>query len=175
MRTLDAKTSTLLVIDLQAKLLPVLEDGEATVRNTRRLIDAATLLGARTIFTEQNPERLGATVSRLSPKEALPKMTFSALRTPSIAEAIGSDGAIVIAGCEAHVCVLQTALDLLDRDRKVYVVTDAVSSRRRESKDTALARLQQNGAELITTEMAVFEWLGTAAHPHFKEASSLIK
>ena len=84
-------------------------------------------------------------------------------------------GTIVIAGCEAHVCLLQTALDLLEQEFEVWVVTDACSSRSERNRDAAFDRLAGNGAELVTTEMVAFEWLGSAEHPAFKEVLSLIK
>ena len=82
---------------------------------------------------------------------------------------------IVIAGCEAHVCLLLTALDLLEEEFEVWVVTDACSSRSERNRDAAFDRLAGNGAELVTTEMVAFEWLGSAEHPAFKEVLSLIK
>ena len=82
---------------------------------------------------------------------------------------------IVIAGCEAHVCLMQTALDLLEEDFEVWVVTDACSSRSERNRDAAFDRLAGNGAELVTTEMVAFEWLRTAAHPLFKEILGLVK
>ncbi|MEO6016446.1 MAG: isochorismatase family protein [Polaromonas sp.] len=82
---------------------------------------------------------------------------------------------IVIAGCEAHVCLMQTALDLLDEEFEVWVVTDACSSRSERSRDAAFDRLAGNGAELVTTEMVAFEWLRTAEHPLFKEILGLVK
>jgi nicotinamidase-related amidase len=82
---------------------------------------------------------------------------------------------IVIAGCEAHVCLMQTALDLLEEEFEVWVVTDACSSRSERNRDAAFDRLAGNGAELVTTEMVAFEWLGSAEHPAFKEVLGLIK
>ena len=86
-----------------------------------------------------------------------------------------SRNVIVIAGCEAHVCLLQTALDLLEEDFDVWVVTDACSSRLESNRDAAFDRLAGNGAELVTTEMVAFEWLRTADHPAFKDMLALIK
>ncbi len=84
-------------------------------------------------------------------------------------------GMIVIAGCEAHVCLMQTALDLLEEEFDVWVVTDACSSRTERNRDAAFDRLAGAGAELVTTEMVAFEWLGTAEHPAFKDVQGLIK
>ena len=82
---------------------------------------------------------------------------------------------IVMAGCEAHVCLMQTALDLLDDEFEVWVVTDACSSRSERNRDAAFDRLAGNGAELVTTEMVAFEWLRTAEHEVFREVLSLVK
>jgi nicotinamidase-related amidase len=82
---------------------------------------------------------------------------------------------VVVAGCEAHVCVLQTVLGLIDSGRRVFVVQDAIGSRRAENKEAAVRRMERHGAEIVTTEMVVFEWLGSAEHPRFREAVALIK
>ena len=82
---------------------------------------------------------------------------------------------LVVAGCEAHICVLQTALGLIEAGRLVFVVRDAIGSRRPESKETAIRRMERHGVEIVTTEMVVFEWLQTAAHPRFREMAALIK
>ena len=82
---------------------------------------------------------------------------------------------VVIAGCEAHVCLMQTALELLEQEFDVWVVTDACSSRSERNRDAAFDRLAGNGAELVTTEMVAFEWLRTAEHPVFKEMLGLVK
>ena len=102
-------------------------------------------------------------------------MTFDATRAAGLLERLGDGRAVVVAGCEAHVCVLQSVLGLLDRDRRVCVVRDAVGSRRAESKETALARMERHGADIVTAEMVVFEWLATAEHQRFREALKLIK
>ena len=103
------------------------------------------------------------------------KMTFDAGRAPGFFDRLAERHALIVAGCEAHVCVLQTALGLIATGRKVYVVADAVGSRRPESKAAALARMERNGVEIVTTEMVVFEGLGSADHPRFREAVALIK
>ncbi len=177
MRTIDAAASTLLVVDFQSRLMPAIDQGPAAVANARRLLDAAALLGVPALFTEQNAQGLGSTVPELAPEPGavVHKMTFDSTRAPALLERLGDGRAAVVAGCEAHVCVLQTVLGLLDRGRRVYVVRDAVGSRRAESKETALARMERHGAEIVTAEMVVFEWLATAEHPRFREAMKLIK
>jgi nicotinamidase-related amidase len=102
-------------------------------------------------------------------------MTFDACRAPALLDRLPSGRDVVIAGCEAHVCVLQTALGLIERSRTVFVVSDAIGSRRAESKERAIARMERCRAEIVTAEMVVFEWLGSADHPRFKEVVGLIK
>jgi nicotinamidase-related amidase len=175
MPILDPARSLLLLIDFQARLMPAIHEGAAAVANARRLLDAARLLGVPVLATEQNARGLGGTVPDLDPDDVLPKMTFDAAATPEVLARIPADRTPVVAGCESHVCVLQTVLGLLDRGRPVVVVADAVASRRPESRATALQRLERHGAEIVTTEMAIFEWLGSAEHPRFREALALVR
>ena len=177
MRTIDRGSSALLVVDFQARLMPAIEDGAAAVANARRLLAAADLLGVPVLFTEQNAGGLGATVPELAPSAETPvlhKMAFDACRAGGLA-AMPDRPKLVVAGCEAHVCVLQTVLGLLDAGRRVHVVQDAVGARRAESKAVALRRMERHGAEIVTAEMVVFEWLATAEHPRFREAVALVK
>ena len=177
MPILDGRNSTLLVIDMQVRLMPAIDGAAEAIANARRLLDAAAMLGVPALFTEQNPKGLGATVPELGPdgSPVLAKMEFDASRAPGLCERLAEGHAAVIAGVEAHVCVLQTALGLVERGRRVFVVRDAVGSRRPESKDAALRRMERNGVEIVTTEMVVFEWLGDANNPRFREAVALIK
>jgi len=177
MRSLEAPSSTLIAIDLQMKLMPAIDGAAEIVANARRLVEAAGLLGAAAIFTEQNPARLGPTVTELprGDKPLIAKMTFDACDAPDFLVALPEDRALLIAGCEAHVCVLQTALGLIERGRRVFIVSDAVGSRRAANKEAALRRMERHGAEIVTTEMVVFEWLKSAAHPRFRETVALIK
>lgn len=177
MLTLDARTATLVVVDVQSKLVPVIDGGAAVVENVGRLIAAAELLAVPVLFTEQNVARLGSTVAELPVNRAavVHKMSFDSVRADGFLERLAGDRIAVVVGCEAHVCVLQTVLSLIESGRRVFVVRDAVGSRRSESKETALRRMEQHGAEIVTTEMVVFEWLGTAEHPRFRETVALIK
>jgi nicotinamidase-related amidase len=177
MLMLDTQTSTLVVVDVQSKLVPVIDEGATVVENVRRLVIAAGLLGVPTLFTEQNAKRLGSTVPELAatPTAVAHKMTFDAVRAAGFLERLTDDRVAVVAGCEAHVCVLQTVLSLIEHGRRVFVVCDAVGSRRVESKQTALRRMEHHGAEIVTTEMVLFEWLETAEHPRFRETVALIK
>jgi nicotinamidase-related amidase len=178
MRTIDRDRTTLLVIDFQQRLMPAIEGASGVLANAGRLIEAAKKLGVPAIVTEQYPRGLGPTVPELAvdgmPK--LAKMDFDATRADGFFELLPKDRPdIVVAGCEAHICVLQTVLGLLDGGHNVHVVRDAVGSRRAESKETAVERMRGHGAGIVTTEMALFEWLGTAADPHFREISVLIR
>lgn len=158
MLIIDRETATLLVIDIQTRLMPAIDQGEVVIANARRLIDAAALVGVPVLFTEQNAKGLGPTVPELAPDPAIlvHKMAFDACGDGLLAR-LPADRVLVVCGCESHICVLQTVLGLLDHGRQVFVVRDAVGSRRAESKETALARMARRGAEVVTTEMAVFE------------------
>ncbi len=176
MRTLSIERSVLLVIDIQSRLMPAIYDGELVVKNARRLMQAASLLGVPGLATEQNPKGLGPTVDALpAPADLVTKMTFDAAREPGLLAKIDPDRDVVALGCEAHVCVLQTVLGLLDAKRRVFVVSDAVGSRDPANREAALRRMERHGGELVTTEMVVFEWLGTAEHPKFRDAVALIR
>jgi nicotinamidase-related amidase len=102
-------------------------------------------------------------------------MTFDACRMPGFLDALPEGRDLVVAGCETHVCVMQTALGLIAAGRRVHLVRDAVGSRRAESKETAIRRLERNGAEIVTTEMVLFEWLGTAEDPRLRPVIDLIR
>jgi nicotinamidase-related amidase len=177
MLTVDPRTSMLVVIDFQTRLMPAIDDDASVVANARRLVNAARLVDAPAVFTEQNPKSLGPTVAELAPDPSIvvQKMTFDACRSPEFLLRVPADRTLVVAGCEAHVCVLQTALGLIERGRRVFVVRDAIGSRRAESKEAALARMARHGVEIVTAEMVVFEWLGTAEYPRFRDAAALIK
>ena len=198
---LDASQSQLVLVDYQERLLPALTEGSFALAQARRLAMAARRLAVPVFGTEQNPSRLGPNDADLRAlcDRTLPKMHFSAvadglglwLRPPARpaggnarslprhlqkpAAAVEARDMGVIAGCEAHVCLLQTALELLEEEFDVWVVTDACASRTERNRDAAFDRLAGAGAELVTTEMVLFEWMRTAEHPHFRELQALIK
>lgn len=178
---LSAPDSLLLVVDIQERLLPVMQDGGRVVRNTGILLQAAQALDLPALVTEQYPKGLGPTVPEIKAAAgAMPvmsKMHFSAWSEPDIRRYITKVARplVVIAGIEAHVCVLQSALAIAETGRHVAVVVDAISSRQAGSVATAQHRLLQAGVSMVTTEMCLFEWLGSAAHPQFKALSALIK
>lgn len=172
-----ADRSVLLVIDFQARLMPAIAAGEAVVANARRLIDGAGLFHIPLVITEQNAAGLGGTVPELRRESArlAHKMTFDACRMPDFLPALPERAELVVAGCETHVCVLQTVLGLRDAGRRVYAVRDAMGSRRAENKEAALRRMERHGAELVTTEMVLFEWLGTAEDPRLRQVLDLVR
>ena len=177
MPTLTADTSALLLIDFQTRLMPAIEDGAVAIANAHRLLTCATLLNVPSLATEQYAKRLGSTVDTLAATLAptFHKMTFDAGKTAGFFDALPARETLIVAGCEAHVCVLQTVLGLLEAGRTVRVVQDAVGSRKLENKLAALNRMERHSAEIVTTEMVIFEWLQTAEHPKFKEIVALIK
>lgn len=174
----DCASSLLLVVDFQGRLMPAIEGGDEAIANARRLIAAARLLEVPVVYTEQNPTRLGGTVETLAPsagEAVLSKMTFDGWRSPDIRAAAPAGRELIVTGCEAHVCVLQTVLGALADGRGVKVVRDAIGSRREDNRNAAIDRMSRAGADIVTTEMVIFEWLVDAGHPAFKEAIALIK
>lgn len=178
---LNAADACLLVVDIQDRLLPAVRDQDAVVANTGVLLKAAAALGVPVLASEQYPKGIGhmvPPVAELLPDGAVvEKLNFSCLADANFAErfvALGRRQAVVV-GLEAHVCVLQTAEQLLAAGTEVFVVADAVSSRAEASHALALRRLEADGARIVTTEMVVFEWLGRAGTQAFRELSRLIK
>lgn len=177
---LTSPHASLLVIDLQEKLVPVMTEPAPLLKNAERLIRVASLLQIPTIATEQYPAGLGPTVAAI--KEALDtivpfeKLLFSAC-TPAVSEAMAGIGRkqIIVTGIEAHVCVQQTALDLLQGGYGVWLCADAVSSRRAYDRDIALERMRDAGVIITTTESVIFELLGQAGTDQFKQVLKLIK
>ncbi len=198
---LDEQESQLVLVDYQARLMPAIFEGDDVLANAMRLAQAAQLIGVPAWGTEQNPDKLGTNpeAMRALCQRTLPKMSFSAcheglieaLRPAAKAPAgnarslpkhlqkavpqTPSRQTIVLAGVEAHVCLLQTALELLEEEFDVVVVTDACGSRTERNRDAAFDRLAGAGAELVTTEMVLFEWLRSADAPEFKSVQALIK
>lgn len=171
MPLLSAESSVLLVVDLQERLMPAIAGADGVLANAGRLVQAATRLGVDVCATEQNPEGLGRTVDAVAdllPAPAVAKTTFAADVDPG-------PGTVVVAGCEAHVCVLQSVLALRARDRDVAVVADAVGSRTKANRERALDRLRAHGVDVVSTEMVLFEWLHDSDNAAFREVQRLIK
>jgi nicotinamidase-related amidase len=197
---LDAAQSQLVLVDYQTRLMPAIFEADMVLANAVRLGQLARLMEVPVWGTEENPSRLGENVPEVRSlcAKTLSKMHFSAveeglgewLRPPAKPVAgnarslpkhlqkpdvnTAERNTVLIAGCEAHVCLLQTALDLLEDEFEVWVVTDACSSRTERNRDAAFDRLAGAGAELVTTEMVAFEWLRSAEHPAFKSVLTLI-
>jgi len=198
---LELSESQLVLVDYQVRLLPAMLDGPQNLANAAVLAQLAKRLDVPVWGTVQNPSGLGELAPEISThcQQVLAKMQFSAMEEglgewlkPEPEAPKGNARSlprhlqksqnrhpernmIVIAGCEAHVCLLQTALDLLEDEFDVWVVTDACTSRNERNRDAAFDRLAGAGAELVTTEMVGFEWLRSAEHPEFKYWQSLIK
>ncbi|MEI4233659.1 isochorismatase family protein [Roseovarius sp. D22-M7] len=168
----------LLLIDFQARLMPAIRDGDEVLANAAQLLAVARKLKVSRSFTEQNPDKLGRTVPEVAPQPGEPvlaKMSFDACRTAGVVETLAGATDFVVMGCEAHVCVSQTVLGLMQAGHRVHVVADAVGARAQINRDVALTRMARHGAQIVTSEMVVFEWLGTATHPALREVIALIK
>ena len=175
---LAAENSLLLLIDFQARLMPAIDQGAAVLAAAERLARAARLLEIPVLATEENPKGLGGTVAPLAglATRTIAKMAFNACAEPELPAALaGGDRRIVVAGCESHVCVLQTVLGLRALGREVALATDAVGSRRATDKAAALDRLARQGVELVTSEMLLFEWLRSCEHARFKEILAMVR
>ncbi len=175
------QSAALVVIDLQERLIPHICEAEELIKKTAALIGAARILNVPIVATEQYPEGIGPTVPQLKDMlEGAPlisKRTFSCCREPRFMAALEAlqRRQVLICGIEAHVCVFQTAADLLTRGYQVQVAADAVSSRTEANKTIGLARIQQAGGDISSVESAVFELLETSACPEFKQVIKLIK
>jgi hypothetical protein len=165
------------VIDVQERLLPVVPDAKRVVARCCRLASAANILDVTRVLTEQYPKGLGVTPPALAtlmpPAEA--KMAFSSAGCASVQEALaGGRTAIVLAGLETHVCVTQTALDLLAKGLHVFLAVDSIASRHAIDHETALRRLEGAGAILTTSEAILFDWCRSAEHPRFQDVRRLV-
>ncbi len=176
-RAIDPTKSVLLLIDFQTKLMPSIRDGDNAVANALRLAKVAKLLSVPALGTEQNPAGLGPNVAELKDlcSNTFGKMTFDATREVGFSDFLPDRPSVVVAGCETHVCVMQTVLGLLAAGRNVHLVTDAVGSRTATNRDKAIERMARNGADAVTTEMVIFDWIGDCRHPAFKSILPLIK
>jgi nicotinamidase-related amidase len=176
---LDLVRAQLLVVDVQERLVPAMSDSERLIGSCRTLMQGARLLGAPIAISEQYPEGLGPTVADLScaavPRFA--KKSFSCWRDPAIRSHLLESGRdqMILCGIEAHVCVLQTALDMREAGLEVFAVVDAIDSRKGTDKEATIRRMFATGVQVGTVEMVLFEWIGSAANASFPAVSSLIK
>jgi nicotinamidase-related amidase len=176
---LNVTDTALLVIDVQEKLMPKIAEAEPVIRNTAFLIDACKILGVPVLATEQYRKGLGPTVPELArrlPADLPEKLAFSSCAIPAVVEGLRAGRPkVLLAGIETHVCVMQTALDLVALGFRVFLAVDSVSSRYRIDHETAIQRMRDIGVTLVTSEMAVFELTGVAGTPQFKEISRLVQ
>lgn len=195
---LEDQECQLVLVDYQSRLMPVIHGAPEVLANALRLAQIAQLVRVPVWGTEQNPDKLGPNDAALKAlcQKTLSKQHFSAVadgladwlqptaKAPSgnarslpkhLQKPVSQRNTLVLGGCEAHVCLLQTALELIEQEFDVWVVTDACGSRTERNRDAAFDRLAAAGAELVSTEMVAFEWLRSCEHPAFRDALALIK
>lgn len=196
MRLIDMTSSLVVLVDYQPKLMAAIHDGARVLAQARRLTEVAATLSVPVMGTQQNPDRLGALDEVLAEAcdRVLDKMTFDSCGS-GLLEAVGELGStlaglkpetpgtkdhgpvldLIMAGCEAHVCLLQTALTAASAGHRVWVVQDACGSRSPASHQLAMGRLRDAGIRVVNVEMVAFEWLRTAEHRRFRAVQALIK
>lgn len=185
MMRMHRERSQLLIVDMQEKLLPVINRADSVLANCQRVIRMARRLDVPMTISEQNPKGIGHTVEAVretagSGVPVLTKAHFSCMRDEAFCEHIGKlreagRNQVVLVGIEAHVCVTQTALDLLAGGYETFVVADAVSSRTAENRELALQRMRQAGAIVVDNEAVMFEWLEKAGTPEFRDLLPMLK
>jgi len=173
---IEADRCLLLVVDLQEKMVPALADGAAVVAGAAWLVRVAQRIGVPVAAVEQYPKGLGRLVpdvrDLLPPEAIVPKAHFSCVAAQCLAAMPAGDRAqFVVCGAETHVCVIQSALDLAEDGKDVFVVADAVGSRRDFDRDMALARMRDEGLSIVTREMVAFEWLRRADTALFRDVN----
>ena len=174
---MKAEQSTLLLIDVQEKLMPAISHGDEVVDRSIVLATIAGLMEVPVLGTEQMPDKLGHNVEAIRElcNTTLAKHHFDACPDGLVDQLPEGRQHIVIGGCETHVCMMQTALSLIDAGYKVWVVADATGSRNEFDRDVALDRLSESGARIVTLEMVAFEWMRHCKHPQFRNIQALIK
>ena len=176
---LSATRSELLVVDVQEKLIPVIDGHEAVTNSIEFLLDTAALLNVPALISEQYPKGLGATISSVAAHPAVTssfdKLRFSAA-DPFLAARQSEDrDQVVIVGIESHICVLQTAIELSREELQVVVVSDAVGSRNTKDHESALWRLRDGGIIVTSAESVAFEWCRVAGTDTFRQLSGLVQ
>lgn len=180
-KMLMSGTTALLIIDIQEKILPVINNHQHLVDNTLKLIKGFKVLGLPIFYTEQYPKGLGSTISLLKNElnnlEPYNKMSFSCSGAGDLFEELKTKklSQIVVCGVEAHVCVQQTVMDLLENNFQVNLAADAVSSRKEIDFNIALDRMRNHGSEITTSESILFELLNVCGTQQFKEISKIVK
>ena len=177
-----AENSVCVIVDIQARLLPAMNDSEQVLNRTQMLLKGLKELQVPVVVTEQYPQGLGNTVPELTElldeqTAVIAKTSFSCFGEPAFAELMDVEKrpVMIIAGIESHVCVAQTALDALNRGFKVFIVSDAVSSRKQADLATVLPQLRHAGCCVASAEAILFMLLRTAKNPAFKAISKLVR
>jgi nicotinamidase-related amidase len=178
---LDIQNCCLVVVDVQGKLAQLMHNKESLFKNIEILIKAAKILNIPVLWCQQCPQSLGPTVPQiaelLSGVEPINKASFSCCGCDRFNARLTelARKQVLLCGIESHVCIYQTAIDLLHKGFSVEVIADAVSSRTPENKQIAITKMSAEGAKITSTEMALFELLKTADHPQFKQIARLVK
>ena len=178
---LTTDNSVLVLVDVQGKLAQLMDGKEALIQNLRKLVQGVQVLDLPIVWLEQNPAGLGPTIPELAEwlqgQKPIAKYSFSCCGEEGFMAALGATGRkqVLLAGIEAHVCIYQTAADLVKLGLEVEVVADGVSSRTAANRELALRKMQQLGARLTSVEMALFELLGKAEGPAFKAMLKIVK
>lgn len=178
---IQQEKSLLLIVDIQEKLAPAIDQGEAAIKNNQRLLQGAQQLRLPVFISEQYVQGLGPTIPAIRTlavnAKFFEKIHFSCTAEPGVLEMLKATGRqqVILTGMEAHVCVLQTALGLIEAGFSVFLVADAASSRTPENRRLAFERLQVAGAQIVSTEMVLFEWLEKAGNADFRAILPLIK
>lgn len=171
--------SLLVVVDVQTKFMTAIEHADRVIGRTKFLVDCANELGVKVIATEQNPDRLGATTTEIDLRSpAIPKMEFGAWQNSDFRKSVREAQVrqVIVCGVEAHICVLQTAIDLFETgDFQVSVVLDAVGSRTTDRLETGIAAMRSTGIRVTHSESVVYEWMRGASHPKFKTILEHVK
>lgn len=180
---LDAENSVVVIVDIQQRLAQAMPDGVRTrvIEQVSILLTAANVLSVPVMVTEQYPKGLGPTETDIttmlnSDVPVIEKTCFSCVQSAPFNQHLEQIGRnkVILTGMESHICILQTALDLLGQGYQVYVLEDAVSSRSKANQYNALQRMRSSGVVITNVESALFEWLGDAKHPEFKTLAKLI-
>lgn len=179
---ITTENSAFLFIDVQEKLVAMLKE-KIQIKCAKKaeiLASAAKILNIKTILTEQYPQGLGSTIAQVKynlseQTKTFEKVTFNALLTDGVKEALGDVKNVFVFGIETHICVYQTVISLLNEGYNVFVVKDACASREKDEYLAGLNLMEKEGAKIITTEMVIFEMLKSSKHPCFKQVQALVK
>ena len=178
---LDPKSTVLVIIDVQGKLAQIMHDRDTLFNNLHILVSGVKLLNIPIIWMEQVPDKLGSTIPEIKDvlidQKPIIKDVFSCMKNEEFNNQIKriNPNDIILAGIESHVCVYQTAMDLLEKKYNVHIVADAISSRISENKELGIERMILEGAMQTSVEMLLFEIQGEAKGDRFRQISKLVK